>query len=141
MAHVSLITLAVRDLDVSRAFYEALGWVASPASVEGTIVFLQGGTVVLALYIRDDFANEVGRPLADGTAPIALATNVASPAAVEQLLSTAARAGGRIVRSAARADWGGTSGYMADPDGHLWEVAHNPHFPLDEQGRITLPPA
>ncbi len=139
MAHVSLITLAVRDLDTSRVFYEALGWVASPASVDGTIVFLQGGTVVLALFGRDDFAGEVNQALSEGPAPIALATNVATPAEVDALLATAAQAGGRIVRAAAHADWGGYSGYVADPDGHLWEIAHNPGFPLGDDGRITLP--
>ncbi len=144
MPHVSLITLGVDDLSRARAFYEALGWRRSAASVEGEVVFLQGGTVVLALYGRADLARDAGVASASagteaGTHAVALAVNLPDEADVDALLATAAAAGGRVTRPARRASWGGYSGYVTDPDGHLWEIAHNPLFPLDAEGRVELP--
>lgn len=142
MAHISLVTLGVEDLRRATRFYEALGWRRSAASVAGTVTFLEGGSVVLALYGRADLVADAGltAPLpAPGPAPVALAVNVANPAEVDHELATAGRAGGTITRPAETADWGGYSGYFTDPDGHLWEVAYNPGFPLLADGRVLLP--
>lgn len=142
MAHISLVTLGVSDLERAAAFYAALGWRRSPASVPGEVVFLQGGTVVLSLFGRDDFAADTGLDLsAEGTAPVALAMNVASEGGVDDVLAAAAAAGGRVVIPGHRAAWGGYTSYLADPDGHLWEIAHNPGFGLNDDGRLVLPGA
>jgi uncharacterized protein len=141
MGHVSLITLGVEDVELATGFYEALGWRRSSASVEGEVAFMTGGAVVLALFGRDDLAREAGiagaRPT--GVSDVALAMNLGDPAAVDATMADAEAAGGRITRPAASADWGGYSGYVADPDGHLWEVAHNPSFGLLHDGRVVLP--
>jgi predicted lactoylglutathione lyase len=141
MPTVSLVTLGVTDLERSTAFYAALGWQRSPVSVEGTVAFMQGSTIVLSLYGRDDLAADAGvsMPVTDHAAPISLAVNVPSEAAVDAALATAASAGGRVVRSGYHTDWGGYVGYAADPDGHLWEFAHNPGFRLLDDGRVVLP--
>lgn len=141
MPTISLVTLGVTDLDRSTAFYAALGWRRSPVSVEGTVAFMQGSTVVLSLYGRDDLAADAGvaMPATEHAAPLSLAMNVPSEADVDAALATAASAGGHVVRSAYHTDWGGYIGYVADPDGHLWEFAHNPGFGLLDDGRIVLP--
>lgn len=137
---LSLVTLGVADVARARAFYERLGFTASSASTTDVTFFSAGG-VVLGLFGRDALAADAG--VADsGPATfsgVTLAHNVASEPEVEAALSAAAAAGGRIVKPAQRAFWGGWTGYFADPDGHLWEVAHNPHFPLDASGAIVLP--
>ncbi len=140
MAHVSLITLGVGDLARATRFYTDLGWERADASVEGTVTFLRGGAMVLGLFGRDDLAAESGVPPSpgDGTS-VALAMNVPDETTVDEVLGTAERAGGTITRPAQRAEWGGYSGYFADLDGHLWEIAHNPGFPLAEDGTVTLP--
>ncbi|MEX0705488.1 MAG: VOC family protein [Nitriliruptoraceae bacterium] len=141
MPHVSLITLGVSDLLRATTFYEALGWHRSSASVDGVVSFLEGGNVALGLFGHDALAEESGldTPPSTRTGSVALATNVASEAEVNAVLAAAEHAGGRVTRRATRADWGGWSGYFTDPDGHLWEVANNPGFPLDADGRIHLP--
>ena len=140
MAYVSLITLGVADLERATRFSEAMGWHRSSASVEGVVTFLRGGTTVLSLFGREDLAAEAHLPPAAGDgASFALAMNVASEAAVDEALATAADAGGTITKAAERADWGGYSGYVADLDGHLWEIAHNPGFTLLPDGRVQLP--
>lgn len=140
MPHVSLITLGVDDLDRATRFYEAWGWRRSSASVAGTVAFLRGGAVVLALFARDDLAAEAGvAPAAAGPGSVALAMNLADEGAVDASLDAAVAAGGRLTKPAERAVWGGYSGYVADPDGHLWEVAYNPGFPLLDDGRVQLP--
>jgi predicted lactoylglutathione lyase len=141
MPTVSLVTLGVADLERSTAFYAALGWQRSPVSVEGTVAFMQGSTIVLSLYGRDDLAADAGvaMPVTGHAAPISLAVNVSSEADVDAALATAASAGGRVVRSAYPTEWGGYIGYVADPDGHLWEFAHNPGFGLLDDGRVVLP--
>lgn len=141
-AHVSLITLGVTDLARAEAFYAALGWRRSDASVDGVVTFLRGGALVLGLFGRRDLADDVGLtadelPAAPG--PVALACNLDSPDAVDAAIAAAADAGGRVVKPAVRAEWGGYSGYVADPDGHLWEYAHNPGFPLNADGSVVLP--
>jgi uncharacterized protein len=140
VAHVSLITLGVADLARAARFYASLGWRRSPASVDGVVTFLAGGCVTLGLYAREDLAEDAGIDvLATPPAAVALATNLASPAEVDAMLASAAAAGGTVTRPAEGTDWGGYSGYFRDRDGHLWEVAHNPGFPLRRDGSIVLP--
>lgn len=136
---VSLISLAVADLDRSVMFYEKLGWTRSFEAAEG-IAFFQIGGLAFSLYPRDDMARDIGIP-ADGSgfAGFALAHNTRSQNEVNAVLQEAEAAGGRIVRTAADQFWGGYAGCFADPDGHLWEVAWNPHFPIAEDGSIILP--
>jgi uncharacterized protein len=139
--HISLVTLAVDDVDAASRFYEGLGWHRSEASVPGTVAFLRGGTGVLGLYGRGDLGTDAGVEVARRGDPVAgaLATNLPSPAAVDSLLAAVHEHGGRVVRPASATEWGGYSGYFTDPDGHLWEVAHNPGFALHPDGTVTLP--
>ena len=136
---VSLITLGVRDLARSRRFYEALGWVPSGSSGDG-VAFYQAGGSVLALFGRDDLAADAGVP-ADGSGfrGISLAQNLPEKAAVDRVMAEAVAAGAVPVRPAEDVFWGGYRGYFADPDGHLWEIAWNPFWPLAEDGSISLP--
>jgi catechol 2,3-dioxygenase-like lactoylglutathione lyase family enzyme len=138
-ARISLITLPVEDVARSRRFYEALGWRASSAS-QDSVAFFDLDGLVLALYGRASLAADLGEPLRPEGAGITLAQNQASEAEVDEALAAMVAAGGRLVRPAGRADWGGYIGYVADPDGHVWEIAFNPFWPLDEDGRIILPP-
>ena len=136
---VSFITLGVSDIARARAFYETLGFRASSAS-NASVTFLDCGGLVLALFGRAALADDAGVPDgAAGFSGLALAHNVRSEAEVAEVLAEAEVAGGTIVKPSGRAFWGGTYGYFADPDGHLWEVAHNPGFPLDKEGRVMLP--
>lgn len=140
MPHVSIVTLGVDDIGRATEFYTRLGWQRSPASVDGEVAFLTGGAVVLGLYGRQDLARDAGVPPDDaGPASVALAMNVDSAQAVDEFLASAESAGGRVTRPAEATEWGGYSGYLADPDGHLWEIAHNPGFGLQPDGRVTLP--
>lgn len=141
MAHVSLITLGVSDLERATAFYRALGWERSSASVPGTVTFFHGSTAALALYGRDDLAEDAGVPAGsrDASEAVALAMNVDSDQAVDDFLARAREAGAAVTRDAAHADWGGYSGYFRDPEGHLWEVANNPGFELRPDGGVVLP--
>jgi len=135
---MSLVTLGVADLARARRFYEGLGWRVGMA-VEGEVVFFQLNGLVLSLYPRAALARDAGVAEAgSGFTGITLAHNVRSKAEVDAVLGEAARVGGRIVRPALRAEWGGYSGYFTDPDGHLWEVAHNPGFPIDAEDNTRL---
>lgn len=136
---VSLITLGVADLARARAFYETgLGWRVSPASQDEVVFFRLGG-LALALYARSALAEDAGVAAGGGFAGIALAHNVREPEDVDRLLRQAEAAGARITRRAEAKSWGGRAGYFADPDGHLWEIAWNPHFPLAPDGSLRLP--
>lgn len=139
-ARVSLVTIGVRDLTRSTAFYEALGWRRSSASTDGVSFFHTSGPVV-SLYPHELLAADAGVQPHETTtfSGITLAMNVSTEAEVDRILAEAEAAGGHITKRAEKAFWGGYSGYFADPDETLWEVAHNPHFPLDDDGRITLP--
>lgn len=141
MSYVSMITLGVTDLDRATRFYEAVGWQRSPASVTGTVAFLVGdGPVVLGLFGRDDLATEAGVPPAAGPGrSVALAANQPSREAVDRFVELVAAAGGTVTAAPTATEWGGYGGYVTDPDGHLWEVAHNDGFPLAEDGTITVP--
>jgi uncharacterized glyoxalase superfamily protein PhnB len=123
----------------ARRFYvDGLGWHASSAST-GDIVFIQLGPLGLALYPEKAFAEEIGVTAPRTSPGIVLAQNVRSPEAVAEVLAQAEAAGGRIVKPAQKVFWGGTSGHFTDPDGHYWEVAHNPFFPLTADGALQLP--
>ncbi|MEZ0215283.1 MAG: VOC family protein [Xanthobacteraceae bacterium] len=141
---LSLVTLGVGDLARAVAFYEALGLRRRVREAAGVAFFQAGGPsggVVLSLYPRHELAADAGlldgRP--GGFGGIALACNRASRAAVDETLRAAVAAGGRALRPAQETFWGGYSGYVADPDGYPWEVAHNPGFTLGPDGRLALP--
>ncbi len=137
---LSLITLGVADLKRAIAFYEALGLERKVKAAEG-VAFFAMGDVALALYPRHELAADAGMVAgrAGQFGGITLACNRASRAEVDATLIRLVAAGGRALRPAHPTSWGGYIGYVADPDGHPWEVAHNPGFPLDAEGRITLP--
>lgn len=137
---VSLITLGVGDLARSRAFYEALGLKASSVG-GGEVVFFQAGALALCLFPRESLACDA-KVAADGSGfrGVALAHNVREKGDVETVIAQAKAAGAEVVKPAEDAPWGGRSGYFADPDGHLWEVAWNPHFPVSADGALSIPP-
>lgn len=135
---ISLVTLGVRDVAAARRFYEALGW--RPAFAEESVAFFQVGGMVFSLFGRDALAEDANLPAAgSGFSGIALAYNVRSPDEVAATLAEAERAGAKILKPAQQAFWGGTTGYFADPDGHVWEVAHNPHWVIADDGSIRIP--
>lgn len=134
---VSLITLGVSDLARARAFYEQLGW-RTGAEPDADVVFFQTGGSIVALWDRDELAQDSGVRDPGGWGGVTLAYNVGSPAAVDAVLAEAQAAGATIARGGAETFWGGYSGVFVDPDGHPWEVAHNPHWTLHEDGSVTL---
>jgi predicted lactoylglutathione lyase len=138
---VSLITLGVSDLDRAQRFYEALGWKRSKASVAGEVAFYQAGGLALGLWSWKNLAEDARVPSeGDGFRRIALAHNVRTKDEVDQLLAEAEAAGGVITKPGEDSPhFTGRTGYFADPDGHLWEVAWNPAFALAEDGSLTLP--
>lgn len=125
---ISLVTLGVTDLGRARAFYEALGWHGAQQP-DDEVCFFQAGDMVFGLWTA------LGGHGAPG---IELAHNVRSSAEVESVLAEAQRAGGSVVRPAARAEWGGVTGAFADPDGYVWEVAHNPGWTVAEDGSVRI---
>jgi len=135
---ISLVTLGVADLARARAFYERLGWRGQ--EVEET-VFVQAGPMALVLWGRDKLAADAGvdDPGGDGFGGITLAQNVRSRAEVDDVLATAAAAGAEVTRPARETFYGGYAGCFADPDGHVWEIAWNPGFPLAADGALTVP--
>jgi catechol 2,3-dioxygenase-like lactoylglutathione lyase family enzyme len=137
-----IVTLGTDDLKRARRFYgHGLGFTVSPAS-QGDIVFFATGGAVLALYPRAALAREAGvHPKGKGFSGITLAFNTSSRKDVAKVLAKAAKAGGKILKPAQDVFWGGHSGTFSDPDGHVWEVAWNPHFPFDKQGNLELPKA
>ena len=139
---LSLVTLGVADLARSRRFYEqGLGWRASGAST-AEVAFFQLGGVALALWGREALAADARLPASGPGGDfggVALAHNVRTREEVDAVLACARAAGGRVLKAGEDAPWGGCTGYFADPDGHLWEVAWNPHFTLREDGSLGLP--
>lgn len=134
---ISLVTLAVGDLGRARSFYEQLGWRGQ--EVEET-VFFQAGGIAVVLWGREKVADDAGVPSAGtGFGGIVLAHNVRSPAEVDDVLAAAGAAGGTVTRPAQTTFFGGYAGCFADPDGHLWEIAHNPGFPIAADGTIIIP--
>jgi catechol 2,3-dioxygenase-like lactoylglutathione lyase family enzyme len=133
---VSLITLGVSDLPRARAFYEALGWEVTDDP--GDVLFFQAGGMVVALWSRESLAEDTHVDDNGGWGGITLAHNVGSPAKVDSVLEEARLAGARIARMGAETFWGGYSGVFVDPDGHPWEVAHNPGWKLAADGSVNL---
>ena len=135
---ISIVTIACRDLDRAVAFYEGMGLKRHPGITEG-VAFFQMGGVILGLFPRKDAEADSGVTFGPEPSAIYLAYNTRSDAEVDAVLAQAVAAGGRIVKPAQKAFWGGWYGYFADVDGNVWEVAHNPAFPIDAEGRISLP--
>ncbi|MET7706942.1 VOC family protein [Micromonospora sp. NPDC005413] len=135
---ISLITLGVTDVARAKAFYEHLGWRGQ--EVEET-VFLQAGGLALVLWGRDKLADDAGIDDrgTDGFGGVTLAQNVRSRAEVDEVIAVAVAAGAEMTRPARETFYGGYAGYFTDPDGHVWEIAWNPAFPLAEDGTITVP--
>ena len=137
--HISLITLGVADVAKATTFYERLGLTKSKESQE-SVSFFQAGPVVLALWGRDAQRNDAeAAAVWTGNGGIVVAQNVTSEDAVDVMMARAEASGGRVLKPAAKTFWGGYNGYFADPDGHVWEVAFNPFWELDEDSRIKLP--
>jgi len=136
---ITLVTLGVRDLSAARAFYARLGWQEHVQSQQG-VAFYQMHGQALALFGLQDLAKDQGRPDATlGTGAITLAQNFPSEAEVDTAFAAAIAAGATALKPPEKVFWGGYSGYWADPDGHVWEVACNPFWPLSADGSLTLP--
>ena len=135
---VSIITVAAHDVESLARFYEGMGLRRHPG-FGNEVEFFQVGGAILALFRREDAEADSGIAFADGPSRVYLAYNTRSDAEVDEVLGQAEKAGGRIVKQAGRAFWGGWYGYFADPDGFLWEVAWNPHFELTPDGQLHLP--
>jgi len=132
---ITLITLGVADMARARAYYEALGWV--PESAEGAVAFYDLGGQKLGLYDRAKLAEDLGRaPEELGTGAMTLAQNFATERQVDAAYEAALAAGATPCKRPEKVFWGGYSGTLADPDGHVWEYAMNPFWPLDEEGRL-----
>ncbi len=136
---ISLVTLGVEDLARARRFYERLGWHTN-ARPEDDVVFFQAGGMVLALWGREQLAADSGVEDRGGFGGVTLAHNVRSPAEVDRVMEEARSAGASITREVGETFWGGYSGAFADPDGHPWEVAHNPRWTLEPDGAVRLAP-
>jgi uncharacterized protein len=133
---ISLITLGVTDIDRARAFYETMGW--SGETPDGDVYFFQAGGMIFALWGRDKLAEDSLVTDGGGWGGVALAYNVNSPAEVDAVLAEAKAAGATIGRPGAETFWGGYTGIFIDPDGHPWEVAHNPAWTVRPDGSIHL---
>lgn len=148
---ISIVTLGVDDLDRATRFYEAMGLERNEKIADG-VAFFQMGGMILALWPREELARDAGYEtewrkrgqafegeIRQNFSGIALAYNTRSAAEVAEVLARAEKAGGRVLRQAGLAVWGGMQGYFEDTEGNLWEVAYNPDFPIDAEGRISLP--
>lgn len=133
---ISLVTLGVSDLERARQFYEALGW--QPAEGPEDVVFFQAGGIVFGLWSRESLAEDSGVTDSGGWGGVTLAYNVGSPEEVDQVIEEARAAGATIAREGAETFWGGYSGCFIDPDGHPWEIAHNPYWTVTDDGRTLL---
>ena len=134
---VSLITLGVRDLGRARGFYEALGWKSGAAPADD-VVFFQAGGMIVALWGREQLTEDTAVQDSGGWGGVTLAYNTRSPAEVDEVLAEAEAAGGTIARPGAETFWGGYSGVFVDPEGHAWEVAHNPNWTVAADGSVSL---
>jgi uncharacterized protein len=140
-AHLSLVTLGVSDLKRSIAFYETLGF-QRKGKAFGGIGFFQAGACAIAVWPSDELARDANvafEDMAQTFHGFTLAWNCTSKSDVDAVVRVAQGAGAIVRKAAQDVFWGGYSGYFSDPDGHLWEVAYNPHFPLSDDGRLTLP--
>lgn len=136
---ISLITLGVSDLARSRTFYEALGW-STNAAPDDDVVFFQAGGIVVALWDRARLAEDSGVEDPGGSSGFTLAYNVRSPEEADSVAEEVRAAGGRITREPDKTFWGGYSFAFTDPDGHPWEVAHNPRWTVTDDGQTLLGP-
>lgn len=134
---VSLITLGVADVAQARAFYQELGWTTG-AEPDDDVVFFQASGMIVALWGRDQLADDTVVEDTGGWGGVTLAHNVRSPAEVDAVLAEAEAAGATIARPGAETFWGGYSGVFIDPDGHAWEIAHNPHWTIADDGSVRL---
>jgi catechol 2,3-dioxygenase-like lactoylglutathione lyase family enzyme len=139
-ACLSLVTLGVSDLAKSTAFYEALGFPRKSRGYDG-VAFFEARGVILSLWPTGELAKDAQIASANpsGFRGMSLAWNCTSASEVDRALARAMAAGAALIRSARTVFWGGYTAYFADPDGHLWEIAHNPHFPFSADGRLLLP--
>ncbi len=135
---LSLVTLGVSDLSQSRAFYEALGW-KTGAAPDDDVVFFQAGGMIVALWGRDQLAEDSAVEAGSGWGGITLAYNTRSPQEVDDVIVEARAAGAKIGREPGETFWGGYSAVFIDPDGYPWEVAHNPRWTIGADGSVTLP--
>jgi catechol 2,3-dioxygenase-like lactoylglutathione lyase family enzyme len=136
---LTLITLGVADVEAAREFYVRLGW--RPTLELEETVFFQAGDLVISIWGRDKLAADSGVSDIGGWGGITLAHNVGSPEEVDRIVEEARAAGARISREPGPTSWGGYTGVFVDPDGHPWEVAHNPGFTLTDDGALLLPSA
>ena len=134
---VSLITLGVRDLERARGFYEALGWKSGAAPADD-VVFFQAGGMIVALWGREQLTEDTAVQDSGGWGGVTLAYNTRSPAEVDEVIAEAEGAGATIARPGAETFWGGYSGIFIDPDGHPWEVAHNPRWTIEPDGSVRI---
>ena len=134
---LSLVTLGVGDLPRARRFYETLGWTTG-AAPDDDVVFFQAGGMIVALWDREKLAEDTAVQDSGGWGGVTLAHNVRSPEEVDAVIAEAASAGATIARRPAKTFWGGYSAAFTDPDGHAWEIAHNPHWVLADDGSIRL---
>jgi predicted lactoylglutathione lyase len=135
---VSLVTLGVSDLGRSRQFYEALGWTTGAEEGDDVVFFAATG-MILALWDREELAEDSTVTDSGGWGGVTLAYNTRSPNEVDTVIEEARKAGATIGREPAETFWGGYSGVFIDPDGHPWEVAHNPRWTIEDDGSVTLP--
>ena len=139
-ANITLITLCVADIARATRFYQGLGFDKSKQASQDDVSFFRAGGIVLALWGRKAQIEDANAgALWDGNGGITVAQNVASEAEVDAMLGKAKAAGARILKPGTKTFWGGYNGYFVDPDGHLWEIAHNPHWDLGKDGSLTLP--
>ncbi|MDO7557091.1 MAG: VOC family protein [Loktanella sp.] len=138
---VTLITLGVSDLQRSKNFYDAMGW-RPTSEVEGQVVFYQINGLLFGLFGLEPLAKDQGRPDAKlGTGASTLAQNFTTEAEVDEAYALALKCGATALKAPEKVFWGGYSGYYADPDGHVWELAMNPFWQLNPDGSLTLPEA
>lgn len=136
---ITLVTLGVSDMDRAQRFYRRWGWVPHPASQPG-VTFYQMNGAVLALFGLDHLATDQGRAGATvGAGAVTLAQNCADDGETDAVFLAAVDAGAKVLKRPEKVFWGGYSGYFADPDGHVWEIATNPFWPLSPDGSLTLP--
>lgn len=137
---ITVVTLGVKSLKNARAFYgKGLKWKEAPGGND-SVAFYDLGGLVLSVFGREDLAKDAKVPSkGSGFRSVALAQNVSSPKEVNKVLADAKKAGATITKKGEKTFWGGYAGYFADPDGHLWEIAHNPFWKLDKQGRVVFP--
>jgi uncharacterized protein len=136
---LSLVTLGVSDLARARAFYEAMGWTTG-ADAEDDVVFFQAGGMIVALWGRGQLAEDSGIDDSGGWSGVTCAHNTRTPADVDAIMAEAEAAGATIARRAGETFWGGYSGVFHDPDGHPWEIAHNPRWTIEDDGSVKLAP-